>query len=99
MPEFTNGVSSLFRTVLGIRGAQQQVGLAWRHFYFIALALRLIRGVCWKGGLLSGNDPTQFSEQDPLRLWIIQVGERYFIYLHLLEEPQPFCPSKVPITI
>ncbi|KAH9480856.1 K(+)/H(+) antiporter 1 [Psilocybe cubensis] len=27
-----------------------------------------------QGGLLSGSDPTKFNENDPLRLWIIQVG-------------------------
>jgi len=28
-----------------------------------------------QGGLLSGKDPTQFNPADPIRLWIIQVGE------------------------
>ncbi|KAL5512754.1 hypothetical protein ACEPAG_3020 [Sanghuangporus baumii] len=27
-----------------------------------------------QGGLLDGKDPTKFSERDPIRLWIIQVG-------------------------
>ncbi|KXN82041.1 K(+)/H(+) antiporter 1 [Leucoagaricus sp. SymC.cos] len=32
------------------------------------------RAVSEQGGLLSGNDPTEVNTQDPLRLWIIQVG-------------------------
>jgi hypothetical protein len=28
-----------------------------------------------QGGLLSGKDPTAFNTADPLRIWIIQVGE------------------------
>ncbi|PPQ70372.1 hypothetical protein CVT25_000083 [Psilocybe cyanescens] len=32
------------------------------------------RAAAEQGGLLSGSDPTQFNEADPLRLWIIQVG-------------------------
>ncbi|KDQ30912.1 hypothetical protein PLEOSDRAFT_1062891 [Pleurotus ostreatus PC15] len=27
-----------------------------------------------QGGLLSGTDPTEFNERDPIRLWIVQVG-------------------------
>ncbi|TRM60507.1 Sodium/hydrogen exchanger family-domain-containing protein [Schizophyllum amplum] len=27
-----------------------------------------------QGGLLSGKDPTEFSETDPIRLWIVQIG-------------------------
>ncbi|KAL5501372.1 KHA1_2 [Sanghuangporus vaninii] len=32
------------------------------------------RTVEQQGGLLDGKDPTKFSEKDPIRLWIIQVG-------------------------
>ena len=28
-----------------------------------------------QGGLLNGTDPTKFTDKDPIRLWIIQVGE------------------------
>ncbi|KAK7681632.1 hypothetical protein QCA50_015366 [Cerrena zonata] len=28
-----------------------------------------------QGGLLNGQDPSDFNTQDPIRLWIIQLGE------------------------
>ena len=33
------------------------------------------RAVAQQGGLLDGEDPTEFNTADPLRLWIIQLGE------------------------
>ncbi|KAG9315988.1 Sodium/hydrogen exchanger family-domain-containing protein [Chiua virens] len=32
------------------------------------------RAVAGQGGLLTGQDPTQFNTSDPLRLWAIQLG-------------------------
>ncbi|PPQ69428.1 hypothetical protein CVT24_001477 [Panaeolus cyanescens] len=32
------------------------------------------RAATEQGGLLSGKDPTQFDEEHPIRLWIVQVG-------------------------
>ena len=29
----------------------------------------------FKGGLLSGKDPSAYNPSDPIRLWIIQVGK------------------------
>jgi hypothetical protein len=33
-----------------------------------------------QGGLLTGKDPSAFNTADPLRLWIIQVGEYSFLF-------------------
>ena len=33
--------------------------------------------VAEQGGILSGDDPTQYSSTDPYRLWVIQVGMSY----------------------
>jgi len=34
-----------------------------------------VRAAQEQGGLLSGKDPTAFNPSDPIRLWIIQLGE------------------------
>ena len=34
-----------------------------------------------EGGLLDGHDPTAFNPSDPLRLWIVQVGQLRPIYI------------------
>lgn len=40
----------------------------------VASALEKRAGAKDQGGLLSGHDPTQFSTDHPIRLWIIQLG-------------------------
>ncbi len=33
------------------------------------------RKVAEQGGLISGQDPTAFNTADPIRIWVIQIGE------------------------
>ncbi|XP_006462999.1 hypothetical protein AGABI2DRAFT_186795 [Agaricus bisporus var. bisporus H97] len=41
---------------------------------FSNTVIRLFKRVSEQGGLLSGQDPTAVNLEDPIRLWIIQVG-------------------------
>jgi hypothetical protein len=42
-----------------------------------------------KGGLLTGKDPSAFNTSDPLRLWIIQVGEFALVFATLVNLKLP----------
>ena len=73
MPEFSKAVMSIARLVVSKRTAQEQVGI----FQHVLLDLATDSMFAIKDGLLSGQDPTAVNPADPLRLWIVQVGERF----------------------
>jgi hypothetical protein len=35
------------------------------------------RAAAEQGGVISGDNPTKWSQTDPIRLWIIQLGAHY----------------------
>lgn len=64
MPEFSRTIIGLFQK----RAATEQVWTIIDGRFFRVKAFFI------KGGLLSGKDPSAFNPNDPIRLWIIQVG-------------------------
>ncbi len=71
MPEFSKSIIRVARASIWRREAQEQVSDLSSAARFSGLEELIYR----QGGLLSGQDPSDFNEADPLRLWIIQVGE------------------------
>jgi hypothetical protein len=47
---------------------------------------------------LSGKDPSAFNTADPLRLWIIQVGEHYFLSAPMNLNKLPISPGVIILT-
>jgi hypothetical protein len=83
MPDFSNAVVSVVSGIWKRAKATGQVSVSPRSY-----PLKWItEGRTFQGGLLSGVDPSAFTTSDPLRLWIIQMGEHilfkvYDIILH-----------------
>ena len=74
MPQFSSQVISLYKSALQVRStAPDQVGHLLSVSYLVSSELMIC--ALAQGGLLTGKDPTAFDPADPLRLWIIQVGQ------------------------
>jgi len=63
--------------------------LQTRHVPLCCFVLFLLvsnseRGELCQGGLLAGKDPTQYDTADPLRLWLIQVGQTFNAFLEVV---------------
>jgi len=70
MSQLSRRIIGLSNSAFHVRAAPDQ---ACSFFLLDDSTLNAVN--CAQGGLLTGKDPTDFNTADPLRLWIIQVGQ------------------------